>query len=417
MKRIVKRAFAQALRSPRVRRLARRLVPEPVLMDAIYRAAYSRKSMEAPLIEFLEASDGVDFNKIRELNIKWLKRTPRKVDSVNILTIPISKDPSAGPRQIIELARFLKSKNIEIHFTLFGNFKDDQVSTFRDVLSYYGIGDSKLHLIRKLADVDSLPHASIGIATYWTTAYPLLFVNDVDAKMYYIQDEESRFYPASLDGYFAELTYSFGFIGVTNDSVIRQWYEKNMPCYQVPYTFLRARKRKEINHLKEVKNIFTYYRYFPRNSPELVYEVAKRIKELHPSLKIYFAGAHAPDDRYGISLGWLATEKLLELYEESDICLYFMFNLHSGIIPWECMDAGSIVVTNKKPLQHPYLVHGYNSLIVNPTIGSVVRALDTIIKDEELRKSLIANGYKTVDRYVSEAKALWEKFYEDLTSR
>ena len=161
LKRIVKRAFAQALRSPRVRGLARRLVPEPVLMDAIYRAACSRQSMEAPLIEFLEALDGVDFNKIRELNIKWLKRTPRKVDSVNILTILISKDPSAGPRQIIELARFLKSKNIEIHFTLFGNFKDDQVSTFRDVLSYYGIGDSKLHLIRKLADVDSLPHLSL----------------------------------------------------------------------------------------------------------------------------------------------------------------------------------------------------------------------------------------------------------------
>ncbi|WP_054856736.1 glycosyltransferase [Vulcanisaeta sp. JCM 16159] len=380
-----------------------------------YSIAYSQESMRAPLIEIFDALDSVDFNKIRELNLRWLSNAPRKIDSANILAPFFPKDASAGPRQVIALAKFLSSKSIEIHFTLFDNIKSEQVSIFTNALKFYDLGDSKVHVINRLNDVESLPHTTLGIATYWTTAYPLLFMNNVDAKMYFIQDEEGFFYPAGMDRYFAELTYSFGYIGLTNDPVIKDWYSKIMPCFQVPYTFLRVKARKDPSNLGEVRKVFTYYRYAPRNAPELVYGVVKELRRLYPSIITYFVGGYAPGN-YGVSLGWVNTERLLRIYEESDLCLYFMFNLHSGIIPWECMDAGSVVITNRKLNKHPYLIHGYNSLIVNPTVNSVLRAIETVIRDRELRRSLVINGYKTVDNYLNETQIMWERFYKDLTT-
>lgn len=378
-----------------------------------YRITYSLESMRSPLIEFLDALDSVDFSTVRSSNIKWLSKAPRKINSANILVPFFPKDASAGPRQIIALAKFLSSKNVEVHFTLFGDIRSEDVATFINMLRYYGLGDSKVYVINKLNDVDSLPHTTIGIATYWTTAYPLLFMNNVDAKMYYIQDEEGFFYPAGTDRYFAELTYSFGYIGITNDYVIKDWYGKIMPCFQVPYTFLRVKKRKDPNNLGEVRRIFTYYRYRPRNAPELIYGVAKELKRLYPSITTYFVGGYAPGN-YGVSLGWVSTEELLKIYEDSDICLYFMFDIHSGIIPWECMDAGSIVITNRKLNKHPYLIHGYNSLIVNPTINSILKGINTVIKDKEFRKSLVINGYRTVDDYINKTQTIWEEFYNNL---
>ena len=391
-------------RSPRLKALVR---------YTRYIDAHSLESIRKPLADFIDALDTINFDKIREVNIKWLNSASRRIDSVNILTSFFSKDPSAGPRQVLALAKFLHSKNIEIHFTLFGLVKNDNVTTFIEVLKHYDLGDSKIHIINKLSDVDSLPYTTIGIATYWTTAYPLLHMNNVDVKMYFIQDEEGFFYPAGLERYFAELTYSFGYIGITNDPVIRDWYSKIMPCFQIPITFLRVGKRKDPSYLNEVEKIFTYYRYAPRNAPELIYEVAKKLKKIYPHIAIYFVGDYAPNS-YGISLGWISTEKLLRIYEISDVCLYFMFNIHSGVIPWECMDAGSVVITNRKLNKHPYLIHGYNSLIVNPTVNSILKAIETLVKNKDLRRNLVINGYRTVDNYVNESRRMWEQFYKDL---
>jgi hypothetical protein len=114
-------------------------------------------------------------------------------------------------------------------------------------------------------------------------------------------------------------------------------------------------------------------------------------------------------------LGGWGADKLRELYENSDACLYFMFSRHPGVIPLECMDAGAVVITNRKHIKHSYLVHEYNALVVEPTLNSVIKAFDKVFRDVSLQKQLIRNGYKTVDEIFKDHNEKLEKFFKELS--
>jgi len=92
-----------------------------------------------------------------------------------------------------------------------------------------------------------------------------------------------------------------------------------------------------------------------------------------------------------------------------------MFSRHPGIVPLECMDAGVIVLTNRKHIKHSYLVNEYNALVVEPTLNSVIKAFDKVFRDVSLQKQLIRNGYKTVDEIFKDHNEKLEKFFKELS--
>jgi hypothetical protein len=358
----------------------------------------------------------VNFNDLKstyDINKTWLEEGPHRIDSLLFFTIPFDKEPSAGPRNILGLAKYFLSKGVQLYFAVLSN-KYDDLKMFEDTLKFYGI-DAKTFLVSKPEHVDSLPHSTISIATFWTTAYPLLRFHNTDAKVYLIQDEETAFYPAGLFQYFAEYTYHFGFIGITNAHEIKEWYEGNyhMPCFYFPPFIIRANKRRDLSNVS-IRRVLAYYRYgASRNAPELLYVVLKEISRKY-NVEITIVGDKLPSKEFK-ALGWVGADKLRELYENSDACLYFMFSRHPGIVPLECMDAGAIVLTNRKHIKHSYLVNEYNALVVEPTLNSVIKAFDKVFRDVSLQKQLIRNGYKTVDEIFKDHNEKLEKFFKELS--
>jgi hypothetical protein len=248
----------------------------------------------------------IDFNSIKdtyEVNKVWLKKGPHKIDNVLFFVVPFSREPSAGPRNILGLAKYFLSKGVQLYFAVMSD-KYDDLKIFNDALKFHGI-DAKTFLVSKPEHVDSLPHSTISIATYWTTAYPLLRFHNTDAKVYLIQDEETAFYPAGILQYFAEYTYHFGFIGITNAHEIKEWYESNyhMPCFYFPPFIIRANKRRDLNNTS-IHRVLTYFRYGAlRNAPELLYFVLKEIKRRY-DVEVTIVGDKLPGKEFK-SLGWV----------------------------------------------------------------------------------------------------------------
>jgi len=336
-----------------------------------------------------------DIENTVNLNRAWLSSGPHRVASVLFFVNPFGKEPSAGPRNILGLAKYFLSKGVEVLFGVVST-NTSTLKTVEEAFKFHGV-DAKCFLITKPKEVDSLPYSTISIATFWPTAYPLLRFHNTSAKVYLIQDEETAFYPAGVLQYFAEYTYHFGFIGITNAYEVREWYERTyqIPCFYFPPFIIRASKRKELDNTS-VSRVATYFRLgVSRNAPELLYMVLKEIKRRF-NVEVRVVGSRLWVKEFK-SMGWIEADELRKLYENSDVCLYLMFSRHPGVIPLECMDAGAIVITNKKHLRHSYLVHEYNALIVEPTLSSIINAFEKVIRDVELRKRLILNGYKTVD--------------------
>jgi glycosyltransferase involved in cell wall biosynthesis len=362
---------------------------------------------------FFDFSEG-DVKSSFDLNRAWLEGGPHKIDSILFFVSPFGKEPSAGPRNILGLAKYFQGKGIQLYFAVMGVTRDD-AEMIEEALRYNDI-DAKVFLVSRPQDVDSLPFTTIAIATYWVTAYPLLRFHNTNAKVYLIQDEETAFYPAGVLQYFAEYTYRFGFIGLTNAHEIKEWYENTygMPCFYFPPFIIRASRRRERNNIR-IRRILTYLRPgAPRNAPELLYLVLKKLKEKY-DVEVTVVGSKTVCDEEFKCLGWVSANELRSLYENSDVCLYLMFSRHPGVIPLECMDAGAIVVTNRKHLKHSYLIHEYNALVVEPTINSLVNAFEKLFNDIELRKRLVINGYKTVDTILGDHSEKLEKMFKELT--
>jgi hypothetical protein len=380
-----------------------------------YLATYRMKSSDV-IVLLRSGSFDINLSDIEgtyKINKAWLEGDHHKISSVLFFIVPFGKEPSAGPRNILGLAKYFLSKGVELYFAIISN-DYNSLKVVEDTLKFHGI-DAKSFIVLKPEHVDSLPHSTISIATFWTTAYPLLRFHNTDAKVYLIQDEETAFYPAGISQYFAEYTYHFGFIGITNAHEIKEWYEGNyhMPCFYFPPFIIRSNKRRDPN-ASSMRRIFTYLRYgAPRNAPELLYMVLEEIKRKY-DVEITIVGDKLPKKEFK-SLGWVGADKLRELYENSDACLYFMFSRHPGVIPLECMDAGAVVITNRKHIKHSYLVHEYNALVVEPTLNSVIKAFDKVFRDVSLQKQLIRNGYKTVDEIFKDHNEKLEKFFKELS--
>jgi hypothetical protein len=379
-----------------------------------YRFLRSLGSYELSLLwsDFFEADED-HIKKTFDINKKWLSSGPHKIESLMFFVNPFGREPSAGPRNILGLAKYFSNKEIQIYFAVVSQ-KISDLKMIEDALKYHGI-DAKTFLISKLEDVDSLTHSTVSIATYWPTAYPVLRYHNTEAKFYLIQDEETLFYPAGVLQYYAEYTYNFGFIGITNAEEIKKWYESrsHFPCIYFPPFIIRAEKRKDPNNTS-IHKVFTYFRIdAPRNGPELLYIVLKEILRRY-DLEVIIVGDKIWDKEF-ITLGWVGSYELQKIYQDVDVCLYLMFSRHPGVIPLECMDAGAIVLTNKKHISHSYLIPEYNALIVKPSPSAILSAFEKLVKDSELRKRLIINGYNTVDNILRDHDKKLEKMYKEMT--
>ncbi len=110
----------------------------------------------------------------------------------------------------------------------------------------------------------------------------------------------------------------------------------------------------------------------------------------------------------------LSDEQIVEEYINSDVVSFISLFEGFGMIIIEANKVGRPVICSDINVLHE--VGGNAALYVNPlSIQSMREGFETIIKDEQLRSTLVANGYENVKRFDDAIiRKQWMAVYNDL---
>jgi glycosyltransferase involved in cell wall biosynthesis len=250
-----------------------------------------------------------------------------------------------------------------------------------------------------LTDPSELPSVSIPIATTWQSVFSLLKTtsSDTGPRFYFMQDYENLFYSHGTESMQAIDSYEHGLIGITGGPWLLSQFRKhggdgmNYQFTTDAKIFFPAEKIR-----RSVKRIFFYGRpSTERRCFELGVETLRLLKSKYPEIEIVVAGL----DGIG-PLGFDATlsgsvplPELGNLYRSCDIGLA-LSGTNLSYLPVELMAVGVPVVTNGGPHVEWYCEDGVNSLVAPPFPTEMLKRIEMLIQDEELRLKLRENGLK-----------------------
>ncbi|MFA5866595.1 MAG: glycosyltransferase family 4 protein [Actinomycetota bacterium] len=252
--------------------------------------------------------------------------------------------------------------------------------------------------------VDGMPDSDAVIATSWQTAYPVYKVANTRRKMYFIQDLETLFYPASAQERFAENTYMFGFDCITAGpwlaKIMREKYHERADYFDFAYN---PDIYYPMNLPRQKKIVFYARQVTPRRGYELGVIALKLVKERHPEYEFDFVGwPHASKLTFPYrNLGILSQDKLAELYNEAT--LGFVISLtNPSLVNKEMMACGLPVVDIKVDSTDGFFGEG-TILLAEPDPINLANAICSLIEDESRRDELAARALEYLVDYN------WEK--------
>ena len=118
---------------------------------------------------------------------------------------------------------FLRLHGVNSNFCIMGETSTSGVQ--RQVSAAFpALAQSSFHVINHHKRANELPPTDVAICSLWTTAYAALEFDKTRRKLYFMQDDEALFYPASSTSALVEATYRFGFYGVCNTVSLLQRY-------------------------------------------------------------------------------------------------------------------------------------------------------------------------------------------------
>ena len=364
--------------------------------------------------------DNFDFNnndvKANSKILKnWVNLRYKRVSSI-LWFIPPFLAPFAGINNILNIASFLQNKGIEQRFVLLGDREVCNLCEKNFRIGAHG-NNFKNIKIYKNPKIDQLEYADISFATRWDTAFSVLKFKNTKGKFYFIQEDERLLFPGTIFRDLAQLTYTFGFIGITNALELKRMYNNEFHgkagyYFPVPDKIFFTNRK---NPRSKIKSIWFYARTrSERNGFHLGILTLRQIKDRHPELKIYLAGeksikSHADFDY--VDVGDIKDPKeLSKFYSKCDVGIYLLFSKHTGVIPFELMASGCITLTNRKLYKTYALKNGFNCIMGDPIPKRLAESFDKIYYDIELRKKIFKNGLETV-KGTSKEKEL-QKVYE-----
>jgi glycosyltransferase involved in cell wall biosynthesis len=276
------------------------------------------------------------------------------------------------------------------------------------------------------AQLGSLPACDAAIATLWTTAYSVLQLQNARRKFYFMQDYESRFYPAGSISAMVEATYRFGFDAICNTVSLRDIYRKIGgqaeyfdPCID-PSVF-HATNRAALN--RSSLTLFCYARpTHPRNSFELLSQALRIVKRrLGNEVRIVTAGAEWAPRQFGLegivhNLGLLPYSATGALYRSCTAGVALMMTCHPSYLPFELMASGALVVTNSNPYNSWLLKDRENCLLAESSPTALAEALEEGLRNHGLRETLVENAARMIREQYSDWDAQMEKIYRYMTA-
>ena len=304
-----------------------------------------------------------------------------------------------------------------------------------------------------------VPDCDAAIATLWTTAYSVLQFKNARRKFYFMQDYESRFYPAGSISGLVEATYHFGFSGICNTVSLRDIYAKLCGPTErqttkddgLPYGVERPERQTtkddgldgqaeyfdpcvdtSVFHAKtrapqsrgEPLTLFCYARpTHPRNSFELLSEALRIVKRrLGGEVRIVTAGAEWLPRQFGLegvvhNLGLLGYHSTGALYRSCTAGVALMMTCHPSYLPFELMACGALVVTNSNPYNSWLLKDHENCLLAETSPTALADALEEGLRNHALRERLAANAAQMIEERYSDWDGQMEKIYRYIVEK
>jgi GT2 family glycosyltransferase/glycosyltransferase involved in cell wall biosynthesis/2-polyprenyl-3-methyl-5-hydroxy-6-metoxy-1,4-benzoquinol methylase len=267
-----------------------------------------------------------------------------------------------------------------------------------------------------------LPPCDAAIATLWTTAYSVLRFQNVRRKFYFMQDYESRFYPAGSISAMVEATYHFDFSAICNTVSLRDIYkglggqaEYFDPCIDPAIFHAKGRAPRPRGG---PLTLFCYARpTHARNSFELLSQALRILKKrMGIEVRIVTAGAEWTPRQFGLdgvvhNLGLLGYHSTGALYRSCTAGVALMMTCHPSYLPFELMACGALVITNSNPYNSWLLKDRENCLLAETSPTALTDALEEGLRNHSLREKLVENAAEIMRRKYSDWDAQMEKIY------
>ncbi len=247
----------------------------------------------------------------------------------------------------------------------------------------------------------------ILVATGWSTAYTALNMAARD-KFYFVQSDESRFYPNDSTEYKKALdTYSLSYKFMTEAKWIREWLHDNFNqiAYYTPNGLdgsIFYQSSKPVQERHSLKSKVRVLLEGPIDIPFKGMEDAfNAVRDLDCEVWCVSSAGYPKEgwrcDRF---LSKVPMDMMKDIYSNCDILL--KMSRVEGFFgpPLEMMACGGVSVVAKVSGYDEYIIHEYNALVVNPgDIKGAKEAIERLIADQDLRDKLKQNGLDTVKNW------------------
>ena len=290
-----------------------------------------------------------------------------------------------GIMTILRLVEFLqRCHGIKQRIFICGSANTAEVSA-NIARAFPALSQAEVIVLDTVEAINKISPSDYSVATFWTTAYVLLGVQNTGYKFYMIQDFEPAFYPAGSTYAQAELSYRFGFYGIANTLSPKEIYERD---YGGCAVVLKPTIDKTVFYQGTEKNSSSPKRLFyyarpgtPRNGFELAAAALQRLKQKYgDTIDIVCAGAGWNPEEYGLndvvrSIGMLPYAETGDLYRSCHAGFVMMMTKHPSYLPLELMACGVIVVTNFNQANTWLLKDGENCLLSAPSASCLAATL------------------------------------------
>lgn len=279
--------------------------------------------------------------------------------------------------------------------------------------------------VKKLYDMT--PKVDINVATFSPTAYAASWKStDGSIPFYHMQHFETIMFHNPFMKKFVSDTYFLPIYKVGNS----KWLQRNLTLLTgTEYPVVNPAIEHDIFYRRNVYeqddrniNIIALGKGGWKNAVGICNAVNLVRSRLPDKRVILHFFGHTPtegirfDNTETIFHKDLSDDQLAELYSNSDIQVTFSVAESFPLPPLEAMASGSAVITTPYGTED-YAIDGFNTLVVEPNnVEMLAEKIRLLIENEELRRKLIENGFKTASKfnYPEQTKILIEQFKQAL---
>lgn len=320
-------------------------------------------------------------------------------------------------------AQFRRKHGVESRFCIYDVSEDRARRMTADLRSAFPeLGDAEVTFREPPGGGQPFSHlreCDAAIATFWTSAYPVLRFRKAKSKFFFVQDFEPYFYPAGSAFAMAEETYRFGFPGIVNTPGLAAAYEAygNAVTSFLPAVDLDRYHPPRVPRPDDPVRVFFYARPSnPRNAFGLGLASLAELKEKYGDrVEIVCAGESWNPGQFGYAdtvsnLGRLRNlEEVASLYRTCHIGLVLMVTKHPSYQPFEFMASGVACVSNANPDTAWFFEDGRNCLLARPVPGAIAERLGALVDDVSLRERVVAAGLQQVRsvRWEDQIERVW----------